>query len=243
MSLHEHSDGIPEELERQLQLAMLAVAAGARHVIARRRQGIAEAELHSESTARALRAQLEDERRLAAANLQAVFDEAWWQTASTQDVASMWQQATAWREDDPSEQEPTIFDRAVGRIEHEARHRSGLNVVELLELAELQRLEHEDDAAVGRHDRERWVDDALGVADAEVTRASPVSFDDPRRRQHLQERLRAAGVPEQAVQARALADIGQACEPGQALASQPDLSRAERPARTRTVARGLGRRR
>src|SRR5947209_2183422 len=105
MSVHEPSDGIPEELERQLQLAMLAIAAAARRVIARRRQAIAEAELHSEAAARTLRAQLEDERGLAAANLQAVFDEAWWQSASTQDVASMWEQATAWRGDDPNQQE------------------------------------------------------------------------------------------------------------------------------------------
>jgi hypothetical protein len=244
MSLHEHSDGIPEELERQLQLAMLAIAAAGRGVIARRRQAVAEAELQSKATARALRAQLEDERRLAAANLQAVFDDAWWQTASAQDVLSTWQQAIAWREGDPSQHEPTIFDQAAGRIEHEARHRSGLDVVELLELAELQRLEHEDHAAVGRDDRERLVvDDAFGVADAEVTRASPEGFDDPRRRQHLQERLRASRVPEQAVEARTLADVGQACEPGQALASQPDASRAERPGRARTVARRLDRHR
>jgi hypothetical protein len=112
-------------------------------------------QLGSEASARALRAQLEDERRLAVANLQTVFDDARWQTASTQDVASMWQQAAAWREDDPSQQKRTIFDRAVGHIEHEARHRSGLNIVELLELAKLQRLEHDDQAAADRSPPER----------------------------------------------------------------------------------------
>jgi hypothetical protein len=90
--------GFPEELERQLQLVMLAIAAAARRAIARRQQAIAGAERQSEAAARA---RLEEEHRLAAANLQAVFDDAWWQTASAQDVASKWQQATAWRDDGP----------------------------------------------------------------------------------------------------------------------------------------------
>jgi hypothetical protein len=243
MSVHEPSDGIPEELERQLQLAMLAIAAAARRVIARRRQAIAEAELHSEAAARTLRAQLEDERRLAGANLQAVFDEAWWQSASARDVASMWEQAAAWRGDDPDQQDPTLFDRAAGRIEHEVRRRSGLNVVDLLELAELQRLEHDDQSATDPHDPKRLTVDAAAEADVQLARRPDVWFDDPRRRQRLQGRLRAAGVPDEAVQARTLADIGQAVQPGQALASQPESSRGERPARARTVARRLERHR
>lgn len=227
MSVHEPSDGIAEELERQLQLGFLAAAATARRALAARRQAIAEAQLQSQAAARSLQSRLEEERRLAAACLEPVFDEAWWEAADPQQIASAWQQAAGWREENDLGQQPSDFDRAAGRIEHEVRERAGLDIVALLALAELQQLEAQDDPAarmplvsaeaqaVEVDRRARAADHSWAGREA-AGRAADVRYDDRGRREQLRERLRAGGIPEDAVQARTLADIGQACRPAEA---------------------------
>jgi colicin import membrane protein len=240
MSAFEPSDGIAETVERQLQVTVAAATVSARAIAARRHQALREAQQHSEDAARALRARHGEERQLAAARLAPVFDDAWWETAGPQEIAAMWHEATSWATgaEDPAAGAvavtPSIFDHAVGRISSEVHERSGLDVADLALLAELQQLEREhqtgaapSDAAATERASERSEHPALAdpslaapaadraPAAADVQPAAS-SFDDPQRRERLRERLALAGVPEDAIQARVLADIGQAREPAHA---------------------------
>ena len=114
--MQEPSDGIAEEVERQLQLALAAATVAARRANATRRHTIEQAQRDSAQRTQAVRAQIEAERELATARLTPVFDPGWWETAGPQDVADMWQQANSWREPDAPVNTPTIFDHAAGRI-------------------------------------------------------------------------------------------------------------------------------
>jgi hypothetical protein len=160
----------------------------------------------------------------------------------------MWQEAATWSthpEDRAVGPAPTIFDHAVGRIGREVRERSGLDVADLAVLAELQQLEHEhheaassSDSAVDERPSERSEDAtraAVTVADSAPAGAERAArgFDDPERRERLRDRLTNAGLPEDAIQARVLADIGQAREPAQATrnAGQPSPPAQRAPGR------------
>ena len=79
--MHEPSDGIAEEVERQLQLALAAAAVAARHAIAARQHQIEQAQRDSEQAARQVKDQIDAERVLATARLRPVFDPGWWETA------------------------------------------------------------------------------------------------------------------------------------------------------------------
>ena len=203
--MHEPSDGIAEEVERQLQLALATAAIAARRAIAARQHAIEQAGRDSQQAARGMKAQIEAERLLAAARLRPVFDPAWWETAGPQDVADMWQDANSWRNHDGSAIGPTSFDRAAHRIRQEVRDRTGLDPTQVITLAAVQDLEHEHQATLAQP--------AKHAADVQLTEpdlATPLGFDDPQRREELRTRLVAAGVPEPAIEARTLADVGQA---------------------------------
>ena len=99
--MQEPSDGIAEELERQLQLALAAAAIAARRAIAAREQAIQQSRRESEQAARAAQARIDAERLLATERLRPVFDDAWWETAGPQEIAGMWQEANSWRDAGP----------------------------------------------------------------------------------------------------------------------------------------------
>ena len=163
--MHEPSDGIAEEVERQLQLALAAAAIAARRAIATRQHQVEQAQRDSAQNAQAVKAQIDAERQLAAAHLQPVFDPGWWETATPQDVADMWQEANSWRDPDRDVATPTIFDHAAGRIRQEVRDRTGLDPTQVLALAAVQELEHEHQATNAERDPARQ------PADLEATRA------------------------------------------------------------------------
>ena len=93
----EHSDGIAEELERQL-----------RSPSQQRRSSPAAASLsvNARSSKRSGRASMlpvprrADRDRTAARGrrLRPVFDEAWWRTATPAEIAGMWEEANSWRD-------------------------------------------------------------------------------------------------------------------------------------------------
>ena len=224
--MHEPSDGIAEEVERQLQLALAAAAIAARRAIATRQHAIEQAQRDSAQHAQALKAQIDAERQLAAAHLQPVFDPGWWETAAPHDVADMWQEANSWRDPDRAAATPTIFDHAAGRIRQEVRDRTGLDPTQVMALAAVQELEHEHQATLAQP-----VGQAADVEATEPDLATPRGFDDPQRREQLRTRLVAAGVPEPAIEARTLADLGQAREAAEA--AQTPVAAADR-----TAARG-----
>ena len=101
MATHEPADDMAQEVERQLQLAIAAATLAARKAITARQTTLAQLHAHSETQAAAIRAQLDRQRTLASARIQAVFDQAWWQNASPAQVAEMWQQTVQWRQPDP----------------------------------------------------------------------------------------------------------------------------------------------
>ncbi len=189
--MHEPSDGIAEEVERQLQLALAAAGIAARRAIATRQHQVEQAQLESAQNAQAVAAQIDGERLLAAAYVQPVFDPEWWETAGPQNVADMWQQANSWRDPDRVAATPTIFDRAAFRIGQEVRDRAGLDPTQVVALAAVQELEHEHHATLAPP-----AEQEAGVAMAEPDLATPRGFDDPQRREQLRTRLVAAGVPE-----------------------------------------------
>jgi hypothetical protein len=146
--MQEPSDGIAEELERQLQLTLAAAAVIARRAIATREHAIQQAKRESEQAARAAQARIDAERLLATEHLRPVFDDTWWQTATPQQIADMWQEANTWRDPDKNTATPTIFDHAAHRIRHEVRDRSGLDPTQVIALAAVQELEREHQATV-----------------------------------------------------------------------------------------------
>ena len=211
--MHDPSDGIPEELERQLQLALAAAAVAARHAIAARQHQVEQAARDSERAARQVKDHIEAERVLATARLRPVFDPGWWETAEPQDVADLWQEANSWRDPDRAAMQPTIFDQAADRIRQEVRDRSGLDPTQVMTLAAVQELEREHQVTLSEHDSVRQPAELEAVQRHSI--AAP-RYDDPDRREQLRARLEAAGVPEPAIEARTLADLAQAHEAAEA---------------------------
>jgi hypothetical protein len=226
--MQEPSDGIAEELERQLQLALAAAAIAARRAIAARDQAIQQSGRESEQAARAAQARIDAERLLATERLRPVFDDAWWETAGAREIADMWQEASSWR--DLGQDTATIFDHAVDRIGQEVRNRGGLDPSQVLALAAVQELEREHQATLATGVSEPAELAAAG-RDARASRG----FDDPQRREQLRQRLAAAGVPEPAIDARTLADLGQAREAAEAAQPPVETGAATAPAAHRTA--------
>jgi hypothetical protein len=238
--MQEPSDGIAEELERQLQLTLAAATIAARRAIATRQHQVEQAQRQSAQHAQALKAQIDAERQLAAAHLQPVFDPGWWDTATPHDVADMWQEANSWPDSDHDVSTPTIFERAAGRIRQEIRDRTGLDPTQLLAFAAVQELEHEHQATYAERNPVRQ------PAELEATGrdlSTPRGFDDPQRREQLRTRLAAVGVPEPAIEARTLADVGQAREAAKATQTPVADAPGPRVAAARSAHRDLYRRR
>jgi hypothetical protein len=238
--MHEPSDGIVEEVERQLQLALAAAAIAARRALATRQHQVEQAQRESAQHAQAVKAQIEVERQLAAAHLQPVFDPGWWETAAPRDVADMWRKANSWRDPERDVVTPTIFDHAAGRIRQEVGDRTGLDPTQVLTLAAVQELEHENQAAIGERNP---VHQPAEVEATGLDLAAPRSFDDPQRREQLRTRLVAAGVPEPAIEARTLADLGQAREAAEAAQTPVAAAPEPRPGPARSARRELRRQR
>jgi hypothetical protein len=236
--MHEPSDGIPEELERQLQLALAAAAVAARHAIAARQHQVEQAARDSEQAARQVKDRIDAERVLATARLRPVFDPGWWETAGPQDVADMWQEANTWRDPDRAAVQPTIFDHAADRIRQEVRDRSGLDPTQVKTIATVQELEREHQSTLAQPGVQPA---AAEVPTPEVTTRH--GFDNPQRREQLRTRLAAAGVPEPATEARTLADLGQAREPADAAQTPVAAASGARPAASRSARRELRRQR
>lgn len=236
--MHEPSGGIAEEVERQLQLALAAAAIAARRACTVRQHAIEQAQAQSAASAQAVRAQIEAERRLAAAYVEPVLDPEWWETAGPQEVTDMWQQADSWREPDAPESTPTIFEHAAGRIAQEVRERSGLDVTQILTLAAVQNLEREHQATLSEP-----VGQPADAHGSGADLASSRRFDDPDRREQLRARLVTAGVPDAAIDARTLADVGQARDAAEAARMPVTATPEPRPRAGRSAGRELRRQR
>jgi hypothetical protein len=226
MATHEPSDDMAQEVERQLQLALAAGALAARKAIAHRRASLAEARAASEGRAAELGADLDRQRTLASTRIQPVFDDAWWEAAK---VGEMWQETAQWREPTSGEwpglSHPAVFDRAADRIEREARDRWQLDVYQVAALAHADDLAEQEELAAASPvavNQPAAVTTASGTAEA---------YDTPAWRERLQRRMVDAEVPDQAVEARMLADTAQACPVSEAVQHEPGLEHHTRPSR------------
>ena len=212
--MQEPSDGIAEELERQLQLALAGAAIAARRAVSARQQALEQAARDSHHAVRAAKNRIDADRALAAISLEPVFNDAWWKNATPHDVASMSERADSWRtteSENVGDREPTIFDRAAGRIRHELRARAGLDPPKVVTLATVQDHEREHQATLA-HPPARAAD----MPATEPNHTVAPGFDAPERRELLRTRLAAAGIPEAAIEARTLADVAQAREAAEA---------------------------
>lgn len=224
MGVHEPADGMAEEVERQVQLAISAAALGARKVITSRQAALAAAAAQSETRAQQLRAQIERERALASSRIQPVFDDAWWDAAQPRDVGEMWERAQQWRRPDAPDGEVTVFDRASERIEQETRDRWRLDAGAVAALAYADSVaEHDRLAVAAQRPAEDRVDAAAPAADER--------YDSRERRDRLQARLSTADVPREAVHAQVLTDTAQARPAAEAV--QPEREQIRQPTRPR----------
>jgi hypothetical protein len=211
-------DWAEPEAVRQLKLALAAATVAARRSIAARRRTIAQSQRESRDTARAVNARIDGERRLATERLRPVFNPQWWETAGPQDIADMWREANSWRDAEWAVSTPTIFEHAVRRIHQEVRDRSGLDPRKVLFLAQIHGFQREQQSASGQPGAHAGAPaiapDGLGPRGFGL---GPCGFDAPWRREQLRIRLAAAGVPEAAIEARTLADLGHAREAAEAV--------------------------
>ena len=231
MATDEPADDVAQEVERQLQLAIAAATVAARKAVTARQTTLARLHAQGETHGAAVRAQLERQRTLASARLQAVFDQAWWENASPAQVAEMWQQTVQWRQPDPRDG-ATIFDRAAQRIQHESRDRWHVDVYDVAALTHADNIAEHDRTATGEPaaavSQQTSVDPSSALTEAYDTRA---------RRERLQERMVAANVPTDAIEARVLADTAQAYPITEAVQQAPSPQHRSRRAAVRTTVR------
>ena len=227
MASNEPVDGMAEELERHLQLALMTATIAARRAVTHRREALLEAQREGQARAEALRARIARERAASEAQLQAVFDPGWWERATPRDVGSMWEHAAQWREDAPDGVRSPAAEVAGERIEDEVRKRWGISVGELVALTELDELERQDDAAVEERQQPAATEnkaptDPLDVENQRVERVSTERAEiTPTARSAVQADATNAAEADparlDAGKARALADAGQGKEAIQAV--------------------------
>jgi hypothetical protein len=236
MGTHDPADDMAQEVERQLQLAIAAATLAARKAIAHRQTRLAEAQAHSQARAGELRAQLDRQRTLASTRIQPVFDSGWWENATPAQVGEMWQETTQWRQPTPGEppslSDPAVFDRAAERIQQETRSRWQLDVYDVAALA------HADNVA--EQDRLAATSAAPSViedASAESLLGPTDRYDTRARRERLQQRMLAVDVPEDAIEARVLADTAQAHPVTEAVQQEHGLRHGPQRSRPRSNVR------
>ena len=226
----EQPDGLEESFEGHLQLAvMLAGRAGqaAGQVIAHRARV---AEAAQEAERRRLTDRLDAERAAARSSVVGVEGERWWDRATPEKIAQVWQTAQTWRDLDPD------LARVGDEIVEQVQARYGIDVrdagpdADMLRQALAEQSADQERAAsqrraAGREDAEVVVLMAeAGAAEREGDPDSAVAaeqegeavYDSVERREALAARLE-GGLEPDAAQARVLADTAQAKPPSAAL--------------------------
>jgi hypothetical protein len=118
----EESDGVIEEAGGQMRIALMAATQMAEKFSRLREELTRRAEAQTEQQTRELRARFEADRNAARATVAPTARPEWWNTASVQDVAEMYQTARAW--------EPVDEDlaSAAQHMRDEVRDRYGVDV-------------------------------------------------------------------------------------------------------------------
>jgi len=252
------SDGIEDVFEHHLQVAVQG-AARMGEMIAYQRAGQArQAEAGSVQEARELQARRAAEWQATRADLAATTRPDWWDRATVEDIAHIYQTATAWapveaeagryrdtmREQirtrygvdvDGAVDETAVARRIKDELDRQAEIERTRANAEVAEAAAL--MEHAD--RVDRAAEER--DDRAQQAEAERLRDDAgLVYDSAERRDALAEELRRKGVDGEAVEARITADVGHAKPAAEAV--RTGVSRAaQRPGKSRGASRATGR--
>ncbi len=228
--MSEEPDGVDEAFEAALRVGLTAAGRVAERV-ARDREAAARAgQASREQEARELQGRLDAERSAARALLAPAEQADWWQSASPEQVATVWQHALAWQTIDPDAQ------RTADRVRREVRERYGVDVDEpradpaALAAAIAERDGAERDAqqqrAQGRQEDTEAVLLLRSADRADAGRPGPggageqdagVLYDSAERRRALAASLEGIADAE-TVQARVLADTSQARPAEQAVA-------------------------
>jgi hypothetical protein len=236
------SEETPEEALKGRAVTAVTTGAYLAETLARNTHSDAESRARaSEARTHELVARLDADRATAIAQLAVVHHDEWWSTAEPADVSAVRQTAEAWRQYDPAAE-------AAARVIDE-RLREGGAGDWLDRQAELHRATAEEEAAHADENQAAGVlagaatDAEVDVALVELEQVA-TAHDDALERQHeaaanvpawdslerrgeLDQRLAAAGVPEDARTAAAIADVGRATPPAAA---------AQKPARGKTAA-------
>ncbi|WP_240201457.1 hypothetical protein [Cellulosimicrobium cellulans] len=163
----EESDGIEEAFEGQLRVLVTAAGQVGERIARMREEALRRSQARNEQQARELQSRFEAERRAARAELGNVYRSDWWDRASVDEVAQMYQVARAWAREDPDAV------RAEQQMRTEMRTRYGLDPDGLAERAQAERdartpgpwFEARDELDGSQPVRELTKDDALEMID------------------------------------------------------------------------------
>lgn len=248
------SDGIEEAFEAQLRTLLMAASRIAERISRAREQALRDAQARSEHEARELSSRLAAERAAANAQLRAVYQDGWWDSATPAQVADTYQLARAWASTDPDAAE------AEQHMGEELRGRYGVDVAGLendpaavqealdaraqsldaqtsaqAETAEAVGMLAAADAIDQQAETEAAVDGQRASAQESATTAEAdhgrvdVEYDSAERREQFAQQLIAAGVEPEHARGRVLADVGRSESASSSVGqSRPSTPRASK---------------
>lgn len=120
----EQGDGVLDEAEGNMRMALMSAAQMARAATQARRDAAERATRRDLEEARQLQAQLDAQRVAARAELAPVLEASWWNQARVSDIARAYQTAVTFRDEDQAARD------AESRIREELRDRYGVDVNE-----------------------------------------------------------------------------------------------------------------
>ncbi|MBX3196439.1 MAG: hypothetical protein KF727_15245 [Microbacteriaceae bacterium] len=257
------ADGVTDQAEGNLRMALMTSAQLARTASNARRGRLEQATRRDLDEARQLQARIDADRSTARAELAPVHEASWWDQADVGQVARVYETAVTWRDEDETAR------AAESRIRQELRERYGIEVNEssadpAVVRAELgrhsvARQEREAEREQGRIDQDLAVGltieadvlelqaDAADGRDARALRDeaaaleehAEVEWDSAVRREEHADRINQAGEPAAAA-AWKQADVDQARHPNEAIrGTRPRSPRAKTKVKPgRTIDRG-----
>lgn len=233
MSVHE-SDGISEVFDDALRFGLTAAGRAAETRIRAREQQLRDAQAQGEQAERELRSRLDGERAAARAELSPIYHEQWWEHAPPEQIARAWRPPANGASLTPTSSAPpgtSAASSATAIIDVDQLPAADVALEEDAEPRRAQAAREQATALLTRAERVDRTDEPNRTLEARDTSEPP--YDSPRRRELLAQKLTAAGIEPDAIQARMLADISQAHPPQQAVADTPALNPT--PGRARSV--------
>lgn len=203
----EETDGIGEELDRDLRIAVAAAAHLGGQIAARRRDRAQQESEQAAAAARQMQARLAAEGQLARTQFADVDHASWWEQAGPEEIGQAYTAARSWADEDPEAA------RARRVIEEQLHDRYGIDAANTGANPDAVRDAIDRARARQAHREATGADES---ADAAVV-SQAVVYDSAERRAATEAAMREAGVGEQAVEAHMLADLGQGTPVGEAV--------------------------